>query len=142
MTDHVESNIFMTEASRAVEWETGTGVLMTSDDAAKKATRFAAGSGNVFADVGIADPEGALAKARLAEAIDDTIERRGLTQLDAAAIIGVDQPAVSKIVNGRLDGFSQERLLRYLTALGNDVEIVVHRPESYEAEGHVSVSFE
>lgn len=105
-------------------------------------TRFVSGSGNVFADVGLAEPEEAFAKARLAEAIVDTIERRGLTQMEAAELMGVDQPTVSKVANGRLDGFSQERLMRYLTALGDDVEIIVHRPERYEAEGRLTVTIE
>ena len=97
---------------------------------------------NVFADIGLAEPQGAFARARLAEAIDDTIERRDLTQGEAAEIMGIDQPTVSKIVNGRLDGFSQERLLRYLTALGDDVEIVVRRPEHYGEEGQLTVTIE
>ncbi len=104
--------------------------------------RFEDGTGNVFADIGLPDPEGALAKARLAEAIDETIGRRGLTQTDAAVLLGVDQPTISRIVNGRLDGFSQERLVRYLVALGDDVEIVVRRPDRYDREGRVSVTVE
>jgi predicted XRE-type DNA-binding protein len=90
----------------------------------------------------VPDPEQALAKARLAEAVEDTIRRRGLTQEDAGSIIGVDQGTVSKLVNGRLDGFSQERLIRYLVALGANVEIVVQGPESYEAEGRLTVSID
>jgi predicted XRE-type DNA-binding protein len=87
--------------------------------------RFEEGSGNVFADIGIPEPDLALAKVRLAEAIDDTIQRQGLTQEKAAEIMGIDQGTVSRIINERLDGFSQERLIRYLNALGNDVEILV-----------------
>lgn len=65
-----------------------------------------------------------------------------LTQAAAAAIMGVDQPKVSLIANGRLDGFTQDRLMRYLRALGDDVEIVVHHPDHYEYEekGHLSVT--
>lgn len=113
---------------------------MSPDQPRTRRTRFASGSDNVFADVGLPDPAQALAKARLAEAVERTIGRRGLTQVEAAALMGMDQPAVSKIVNGRLDGFSQERLMRCLTALGDDVEIVVHQPERYEGEGRVVVT--
>ena len=76
----------------------------------KKGSRFVRGSGNVFADVGLPNAEDALAKAKLAEAIAEAIERRNLTQTETAAILGVDQPKVSRIVNGRLDGFTQDRL--------------------------------
>lgn len=114
---------------------------MSKAEGKNRRTRFEPGSGNVFADVGLAEPDVALARARLAEAIEETIERRGLTQEGAARLMGVDQPTVSKIVNERLDGFSQERLLRYLTTLGNDVEIVIRRPDGYEAQGRLTVKY-
>ena len=82
-------------------------------------------SGNVFADLGLPDADQLLAKADLAIEISRVIEERKLTQAEAAEIIGVDQPKVSALVRGRLDGFSMERLYRYLNALGRDVEIIV-----------------
>lgn len=112
---------------------------MSESKPRNRRTRFASGSRNVFADIGIAESGEALAKARLAEALDDTMRRRGLTQEEAARIMGVGQPTVSRIVNGRLDGFSQQRLIRYLTALGDDVEIIVHRRDR-EGEGRVTVT--
>ena len=99
-----------------------------------------AGSGNVFADLGLPEPEEALAKARLADIIDETLRERGLTQVAAGDLLGIDQGSVSKLVNGRLDGFSQERLIRYLTALGHDVEIVVRFPQSPEIRGKFTVA--
>ena len=88
-------------------------------------------SGNVFADLGLADPEEALAKAELARQIGALLAERGLTQAQAAALLGVDQPKVSALVRGRLGGFSLDRLLRFLLALDRDVEIVVRpRPRS------------
>jgi predicted XRE-type DNA-binding protein len=88
-------------------------------------------SGNVFADLGLPDADHLLAKADLAIEISSIIEDRGLTQAEAAEIMGVDQPKVSALVRGRLDGFSMERLYRFLIALGRDVEIVVRpTPES------------
>lgn len=115
---------------------------MSKSKTRKDRTHFAPGSGNVFADLGLPEAEDALAKSRLAEAIADAIERRGLTQSRAAEVLDVDQPKVSLIVNGRLDGFTQDRLMRYLTALGDDVEIVVHPRGSDGAarKGHLSVS--
>ena len=103
-------------------------------------TGFARGSGNVFADLALPEPEDMLAKARLAEAIDDTIRRRKLSQGAAATLLATDQGTVSKVVNGRLDGFSQDRLIRYLRALGDDVEILIRRPEHYGSQGHLTVT--
>jgi predicted XRE-type DNA-binding protein len=82
-------------------------------------------SGNVFADLGLADPEEALAKTELARQIGALLAERGLTQAQAAGLLGVDQPKVSALVRGRLEGFSLDRLLRFLLALDRDVEIRV-----------------
>ncbi len=83
------------------------------------------GSGNVFADLGFAQPEEELTKAKLASLIRQVIERKRLTQTGAGALMGIDQPKVSALLNGRLGNFSSERLMRLLTALGQDVKITV-----------------
>jgi predicted XRE-type DNA-binding protein len=93
-------------------------------------------SGNVFADLGLPDADDLMAKANLALHIRHTIEARKLTQLQAAQIMGLDQPKVSLIINGRLDGFSTDRLMRFLNDLGCDVKISVSEPHA-EARGHV-----
>ena len=93
-------------------------------------------SGNVFADLGLPDADDLLAKANLALHIRRTIEARKLTQLQAAGILGLDQPKVSSIINGRLDGFSTDRLMRFLNDLGCDVQISVSAPHP-EMRGHV-----
>jgi predicted XRE-type DNA-binding protein len=90
---------------------------------------YTEGSGNVFADLGLADPEEALAKAELARAIGAAITERQLTQTQAATLLGIDQPKVSALMRGRLSGFSIDRLLRFLVALDRDVEIIV-KPHS------------
>ena len=82
-------------------------------------------SGNVFADLGFTEPEEELAKAQLASHIRRIIRHRRLTQVAAAALMGIDQPKVSALFNGRLANFSTDRLIRLLTALGQDVQIVV-----------------
>lgn len=82
-------------------------------------------SGNVFADLNLPHAEDLLAKAELAVKIIAEIERRRLTQSRAAAILGIDQPKVSALKQGRLSGFSIERLVRFLLRLGCDVEITV-----------------
>ena len=94
-------------------------------------TKVTPSSGNVFADLGLPDADQLLAKADLAIEITRIIDERGLTQVEAAELMGVDQPKVSALVRGRLDGFSMERLYRFLNALGRDVEIVVKpKPKS------------
>ncbi|MGH9063424.1 MAG: helix-turn-helix domain-containing protein [Acidimicrobiales bacterium] len=82
-------------------------------------------SGNVFADLGLPEPEEALTKAELAQSIAALIAERGLTQTGAAELLGVDQPKISALVRGRLAGFSLERLVRFLLVLDQDVEILI-----------------
>lgn len=82
-------------------------------------------SGNVFADMGMAEPDEELTKTQLASHIREVIWRQRLTQVAAAARMGIDQPKVSALLNGRLANFFSERLMRLLTALGQDVEITV-----------------
>jgi len=82
-------------------------------------------SGNVFADLGLPNAEDRLAKAELARKISEIIAKQRLTQMEAAELLGIDQPKISALVRGRLGGFSLERLMRFLNILGRDVEIVV-----------------
>ena len=86
-------------------------------------------SGNVFADIGLPEAGEHLVKARLVFKIDTLMRERGLKQVVAAALFGVRQPDVSKMLRGDFRQFSVERLLRFLVALGQDVEIVV-KPHS------------
>ena len=86
---------------------------------------YVVGTGNVFADLGYARPEEAAVKAELAHKITKIIERRRLTQAEAAEMLDVDQPKISALKRGRLSGFSLDRLVRFLVLLGSDVEIVV-----------------
>jgi len=89
--------------------------------------------GNVFADLGHPEPEEALAKARLAYVISTIILEKGWSQLEAAEALGIDQPKISALLNGRLRGFSTDRLIRFLNALDQDVEIAV-RPKRREKQ--------
>ncbi len=86
--------------------------------------------GNIFADLGLPDAEERLVKANLAVIIGNSIERQGLSQSAAAARMGIAQPDVSKLLNGRLSGFSLERLLSFVRTLGLDVEIKVRPAKS------------
>lgn len=98
-----------------------------------------ASSGNLFADLGRPDAEEALVRVRLAQQIAETIERQGLNQTEAAALMRLDQPKVSALVRGRLSGFSTDRLLRCLTLLGQDVDIIVRDKSSGHPQAHISV---
>ena len=96
-------------------------------------------SGNVFADLGFAEPEEELAKAQLASRIQDIVKQRRLTQVAAASLMGIDQPKVSALLNGRLGYFSSERLMRRLTALGQDVKITVRPKRVGRERAHIQV---
>lgn len=90
-----------------------------------------ASSGNVFADLGLENSDELLVKAELARQIRGVITTKQITQAQAADLLGIDQSKVSALLNGKLSGFSIERLFRFLNALGRDVEIVVKpKPES------------
>ncbi len=98
-----------------------------------------ASSGNVFADLDVAEPEEELAKAQLASHIRHTIKQQRLTQIQAARLMGLDQPKVSALMNARLAGFSSGRLMRFLAALGQDVEIVVKAGSRRRERGRIRV---
>lgn len=100
---------------------------------------IARGSGNVFADLGFADAEEMQTKVRLAHAINEIVEERGLTQAKAANVLGAAQPKISALAHYKLEGFSVERLMTYLTALDRDVQIVIKKKPRSRASGRISV---
>ena len=95
-------------------------------------------TGNVFADLGLADAGEHLIKAGLVVKIDRIIRQRALTQAAAAQLLGIDQPKVSAMLAGQFRGYSVERLMRFLVALGHDVEIVVKPSKRGAAELRVA----
>ena len=97
------------------------------------------GTGNVFADLGYADADERQTKLRLAYAINTVIARKRLTQASTAARLGINQPKVSALANYKLDGFSVERLMTFLTALDQDVEIVIKKKARSRRAGRISV---
>ena len=97
------------------------------------------GTGNLFADLGYADADERQTKLRLAHAINGVITRRRLNQAAAAEKLGVNQPKVSALANYKLDGFSVERLMTFLTALDQDVEIVIRNKPRSRTAGRISV---
>lgn len=105
----------------------------------KKRIAATRGSTNVFADLGYANSDEMLAKAKLVSRISDLIKQRRLTQSAAAALLEIDQPNVSRLLRGQLSGFSYERLLKFLNALGCDVEIVVKRPGRARRDAQITV---
>ncbi len=98
------------------------------------------GSGNVFADLGLANAEEMQVKSALVIEIARTIVRRGLTQSAAASLMGIDQPKVSHLLRGRFRGFSIERLTMFLGRLGRDVDIVVRPAKGPRHRGRVRVT--
>jgi len=103
-------------------------------------TGYEIGSGNVFKDIGVPNPEEHLVKAQLVFKIDAIRKGRRLKQVEVADLLGIRQPDVSKMLRGEFRQFSVERLLRFLVALNQDVEIVVkpHRGKDNAPALHVS----
>ncbi len=103
-----------------------------------KEVKIERGGGNVFVDLDRPDAEVHLLKADLVTRIDTIIRERDIKQVDAAKILGMSQPDVSRLLRGNFRGYSVERLFRLLTALGRNVEIVVRTKASSEQRGQVS----
>lgn len=91
----------------------------------KKRVRVTEGSGNVFADLGLPNPEQELLKAQLTLQIHAILKSSGMTQREVAKILGVQQPQVSLLMRNRAGSFSVGRLMEFLTALRQDVQITV-----------------
>lgn len=106
---------------------------------AETAEDIVRGTGNVFADLGYPDADERQTKLRLAYALNQIIEERHLTQSAAALALGVSQPKVSALLRYKLEGFSVERLMTFLTALDRDVEIVIKKKPRSRAAARISV---
>jgi len=102
--------------------------------------RVTKSSGNVFADLGLPNPEELLAKAELVRQIRSVADERGLTQDETAELLGTTQPKVSDLFRGKLSGFSMERLIRFLKALDRDVDIVVRAKPRTRKNARVRVT--
>ena len=97
------------------------------------------GTANVFADLGFPDAAERQARLRLAYALNQTLDARKVSQADAAKVLGVTQPKVSALRHYKLAGFSVERLMNLLTALDQDVEIVIRQKPRSRKGGRISV---
>ena len=97
-------------------------------------------SGNVFEDLGLADSPELLVKSEIVVRLASIIEKRGLTQVAAAKLLGVSQAEVSDLVRGKLRGFSTDRLFRFLNALGQDVEITMPRRLHTRRAGNLRIT--
>ena len=106
---------------------------------AKKLEVVEAGSGNVFVDLGFADASERKLRVQLAMRLNGLIEEHALTQTKAAALFGLAQPHISELKNYKLGRFSSERLMRLITLLDHDVEIVIRPKAARRAHGMLSV---
>ncbi len=97
------------------------------------------GSTNVFADLEYSDANERQAKLRLAYALNEVLNERKLTQVEAAKVLSLTQPKVSALRHYKLSGFSVERLMTLLTAVDQDVEIVIRRKPRSRRVGRISV---
>ena len=99
------------------------------------------GSDNVYRDLKVADAESMYVKARLASKIGKIIDQRCLTQQQAANILKIPQPKLSRLLRGKFRGISETKMITCLNLLGNDVEIVVRQVYHDSTEGHTQVTF-
>jgi len=106
---------------------------------AEPAEPITRGTGNVFADLGFPDAAERQAKLRLAYALNGLLEKRKLSQAGAAKVLSVSQPKVSVLRNYKLAGFSVGRLMNLLTALDQDVDIVIRRKPRSRRTGRITV---
>jgi predicted XRE-type DNA-binding protein len=111
-----------------------------ASSSADSSVKIVQGSGNVFADLGFADAGERQTRVRLAVAINEVLRRRGVSQGRAAELLGINQPKISALSKYRLDGFSVERLMRFLTLLNQDVEIIIRNRPRARRPGRVSVT--
>ena len=98
-----------------------------------------AGSRNVYADLGYENAGEMMVKAQLVSKIAEIIEERGLTQVEAAKVLGLTQPKISAMLRGQFRGFSERKLIDCLTALGRDVDIVIRDAPRRQTGGKVTV---
>ncbi len=105
----------------------------------KESVEIERSSGNVFADLGLPDADAHMLKAELVARIDKIIRERRLKQVEAAKLLGLSQPDVSRLLRGNFREYSLERLLRLLARLGHDVDIVI-REFSSEQTGRLKVA--
>jgi len=104
-----------------------------------KQPEFELSSGNVFADIGLPDAEELLLKATLVFEIGQLIDKKGLTQAEVAKRTGLDQPKISRLLHGRLSGFSIDRLFAILNRLGHSVEVRISAKERAPEKSHTRV---
>jgi predicted XRE-type DNA-binding protein len=100
--------------------------VKSKNNKTRKAPKSTAGSGNVFADIGFKNADEMALKSDMVWYINREIEARGLTQTEAAELLGINQPKVSALKHGQLTDFSVERLMRFLVLLGQRVDIWIH----------------
>ena len=98
-------------------------------------------SGNIFADIGFTNDQEMLVKANLALKISEIITQRRLTQIEAAAVLGIPQPKLSKLLRGQFHGVSETKMLECLNKLGRDIQIVIRKANRDKRIGRTSVVF-
>lgn len=118
---------------------TAKGAAATRKKARVKRPQVELGSGNVFADIGLEDAEELLLKAEIVTQIAQLIEKKGLTQAQVAKRASLDQPKISRLLNGHLSGFSIDRLFAILNRLGHSVEVRISTKERPPEKSHTRV---
>jgi predicted XRE-type DNA-binding protein len=100
---------------------------------------FETGCGNVFADLGFDNPEEMSLKSALVYRIVSVLRHRHMSQVEMGVLLGIPQPKVSKLLSGKIDGFSVEKLLQFLLKLDRDIEISIRKHSRRDSRGKLSV---
>ena len=117
----------------------GSNTSGTNRTVADEPVQIERGSGNVFADLDIPNPELSLAKAKLVQSIRGLLAEQKLSHAQVARLLGIELPKVVKLMRGRVEAYSIDRLFRFLNALGQHVEITVHPNAKHAAPRSVLV---
>src|SRR5258708_38284535 len=115
------------------------GIMKKTQYITRQGIQIEKGSGNVYAELGYPDSEDMLIKAQLVTKIAEIIHQRRLTQAQAAKLLRLTQPKISRLLRGEFRGISERRLLQCLTRLGRDVQIVVKQSSQQRAQGRLTL---
>lgn len=117
------------------------GIMKRAQVMTRQAIPVEKGSGNVYEDLGVPNSADMLVKAQLVTEIAEIIRQRRLTQAQAAKLLRLTQPKISRMLRGEFRGISERRLLQCLTRLGRDVQIVVKQTPQQRAQGRLTIRF-
>lgn len=135
-----QSKVYQPPSKTSTSSKKGFSMPSRNTTSGSKPETIEASSGNVFQDLGLPNPEERKAKSQLVYSISQVIEERQLTQSTVAKILDIDQPKISRLLNGHTQGFSMDKLFHFFNLLGQDVSISITPTKEPKAVGKTIVS--